>query len=163
MVSHRTTILIVSLFSAACLRLDADTCNKGKSGLPAVQIHVKPDALALLERSGLTQPAIERAVSNGLSEGHIGCIRDNAITYAREIEDRVSVSITEDPENAFKPVVIDASVINGAAVSNPIVRWRERKSVGEDRKEVLGGIASVMKDLASAYGSPEYRKGRREE
>jgi len=156
-------MLIAISFPAACLPAIADSCVRGKAGLPSVQIYVSPEARRVLKVAGLTNEALEHAASAELRDGKVGCISDNAVTYPEKMEDWVSVSIAAQSRTPAKPLTIDASVRNGPAVTNQIIRWRERRAVGASQREILDGIASVIKNLAAEYGSPEYRKGRRED
>lgn len=155
-----TVAAVVTLLGTASAPARAANCTRGAGGAPLVQVSGSPEALAFLKGAGLTEADVRDAASAGLAAGHVGCISENAIPYPKAMEDWVSVVITVAPKGSAQPLVIDMSVRNGPAVTNQRIRWQGRRSVGSVQREVLDAIRSLIKDLAAAYGSAEYRKGR---
>lgn len=153
----RTLSLAIAWMAAGGAAV-AETCVHGKDGLPLVQVYAGADASTVLRETGLSESEVRQAVSSGLAKGHVGCISENAVQYPEKAEDWISVSIkgAKDSRPALR---IEMAVRNGAAVTNQIIRWREQASVGAGKAEILGKIESFVKDLAAAYGTPDYRKG----
>ena len=156
MKSHRQALVV----SAAIIALLVESLSGAVERHPLdVYSYVSPAAAAVLKSDGIDVSEIEQFVRRAIKSRSIVAVDDGRLFAGSQ--DALRIDIREN--NAG--LIVELSVRQGVSIAYMLERWEGHRLVSINtlpqlRGRLLEALSMLISQLATAYGTTEYNRGR---